>query len=120
MLVIGELIKNRREDKGLSQKKLGMACGVSDSEIHKIESGVRKSPSWNTLCLIAQALDMHPFEYLLVAGYITENDIHPAHVLTGMERLNSAGLKSLQLYIDFLLSQPEMTSIPEEENYNAF
>lgn len=115
MPTIGEVIKNRREEKGLSQKKLGSICGVSDSEIHKIESGGRKSPSWNTLCLIAKALDVHPFEYLLIAGYISEEDINPASLLIGIDQLNSYGLRTLQVYLDFLLSRPEMISTPKEE-----
>ena len=43
---VGEYIKNRRESKGMSLKKLGGACGISDSEILKIESGQRKNPNW--------------------------------------------------------------------------
>lgn len=115
MPAVGEMIKIRRDEKGLSQKRLGAVCGVSDSEIHKIESGVRKSPSWNTLCLIARALDTHPFEYLLAAGYISEEDIHPDNLVKGINQLNAEGLRNLQLYVDFLLSRPEMTSIPKEE-----
>ena len=49
---VGEMIKKRREALKVSLKKLGEACGVSDSEILKIESGERKSPNWNTLCKI--------------------------------------------------------------------
>ena len=73
---VGTLIKNTRETAGLSQKKLGNACGLSDSEIMKIENGVRQKPNWENLCRIAQALDFHPFKLLLAAGYISENDIH--------------------------------------------
>ena len=43
---LGEMIKNKREAAGLSQKRLGSACGLSDSEIMKIENGQRKTPSW--------------------------------------------------------------------------
>lgn len=43
---LGEMIKNKREAAGLSQKRLGTACGLSDSEIMKIENGQRKTPSW--------------------------------------------------------------------------
>lgn len=44
------MIKNKREAAGLSQKRLGSACGLSDSEIMKIENGQRKTPSWKNLC----------------------------------------------------------------------
>lgn len=115
MPTIGELIKRRRVERGLSQKKLGAICGISDSEVHKVESGGRKTPNWNTLCLIAKALDIHPFEYLLAAGYISKDDIHPHSLISGVEQLNATGLHNLQIYVDFLLSRPDMISIPKEE-----
>ena len=93
---LGEMIKNKREAAGLSQKKLGTACGLSDSEIMKIENGQRKTPSWKNLCKIAQALDFHPFEILLVAGYITENDI-----------------ETIQLFVDFVISRKGIDRNPE-------
>lgn len=102
---LGQLIKNKREAVGLSQKKLGSACELSDSEIMKIENGVRKKPNWENLCKIAQALEFHPFELLLAAGYISENDIHPSIQLHGLENLNSGDMECLQLFIDFMISR---------------
>lgn len=99
---LGQWIKHKREAAGLSLKKLGTACGVSDSEIMKIENGTRKNPNWSTLCEIARILKFHPFEILLVAGYITENDIHPSLKIHGLEKLNTDDVVMLQLFIDFL------------------
>lgn len=105
MFNVGILIKRSREAVGLSQKKLGNACGLSDSEIMKIENGVRKKPNWENLCKIAQALDFHPFELLLAAGYISENDIHPSTQLRGLGKLSENDLEYLQLLIDFMISR---------------
>ena len=105
MPTIGQFIKEKRETAGLSQKKLGQACGVSDSEIMKIESGQRKKPHWITLCKIAHALDFHPFQILLTAGYITEKEIHPNSQIHGLENLNSNELVEVQLFIDFLITR---------------
>lgn len=102
---LGQLIKCKREAAGLSQKKLGKACGLSDSEIMKIENGTRKKPNWVNLCRIAQALSFHPFELLLAAGYISENDIHPSSSLKGLEKLSSTDLEYLQMLIDFMISR---------------
>jgi transcriptional regulator with XRE-family HTH domain len=102
---VGQLIRNKREAAGLSQKKLGIACGLSDSEIMKIENGVRKKPNWNNLCRIAQALNFHPFELMLAAGYISEEDIHPGSPLNGLEKLDSRDMEYLQLLIDFMISR---------------
>lgn len=97
---IGDMIKERREALGMSLKKLGEACGVSDSEILKVESGQRKNPNWNTLCKIAQALNFHPFELLLKAGYISENDINPILRIRGLDRLSNEDLEVVQNVID--------------------
>ena len=99
------MIKNKRETIGLSQKKLGTACGLSDSEIMKIENGQRKTPSWKNLCRIAQVLEFHPFEILLAAGYITEEDINPSKRINGLNKLNSKDIKMVQLFVDFMISR---------------
>lgn len=105
MSKLGQLIKNKREAVGLSQKKLGNACDLSDSEIMKIENGVRKKPNWENLCRIAKVLDFHPFELLLAAGYISEKDIHPSIQLHGLENLDRGDIDCLQLFIDFMISR---------------
>ena len=102
---LGQLIKVKREAAGLSQKKLGSACDLSDSEIMKIENGIRKKPNWENLCKIAQALNFHPFEFLLAAGYISEEDIHPNIQLQGLGNLESSDIDCLQLFIDFIISR---------------
>ena len=109
---VGQLIKSRREAAGLSQKKLGNACGLSDSEIMKIENGVRKKPNWENLCKIAQALEFHPFELLLAAGYISEN-IHPSTQFRGLEKLSDKDMEYLQLLIDFMISRKSTDGISE-------
>lgn len=110
---LGEMIKNKREAAGLSQKKLGTACGLSDSEIMKIENGKRKTPSWKNLCRIAQVLKFHPFELLLAAGYITENDINPGARLHGVDELNEQDIETVQLFVDFLISRKDTGGISE-------
>lgn len=97
---LGEFIKERREALNMSLKKLGEACGVSDSEILKIESGQRKNPSWTTLCKIARALNFHPFEILLKAGYISESDINPILRIKGLDRLSEEDIEVVQNVIN--------------------
>ena len=97
---VGDYIKARRESLNMSLKKLGEACGVSDSEILKIESGQRKNPNWTTLCKIARALNFHPFEILLKAGYISESDINPVLRIKGLDRLSEEDIEVVQNVID--------------------
>lgn len=102
---VGQLIKTKREAEGMSQKKLGTACGVSDSEIHKIENGTRKKPNWMTLCAVAKTLNFHPFEIMLSAGYITDEDIHPTVKLQKLDRLNDSQIQEVQQFIDFIVQR---------------
>lgn len=102
---LGEFIKQKRESAGLSFKKLSSTTGLSDTEIMKIENGTRKNPNWNNLCRIAKALDFHPFELLLTAGYISEEDIHPVSRLKGLNDLSENELNTVQLFINFIKTQ---------------
>lgn len=108
---VGKLIKEKRTVAKLSQKNLGKACGISDSEIMKIENGTRKTPNWVNLCKIAKVLGMHPFDILLAAGYISENDFNPNNRLHNLEKLDDDDCKYLQLLIDFMISRKETDEI---------
>lgn len=102
---LGAYIKEKRELFGYSQKKLASQCGISDSELHKIEKGTRKKPNWQNLCEIAKQLELHPFELLLEAGYITEDDINPVHKIKRLDKLSLDDLELVQLYVDFLIAK---------------
>lgn len=54
-MTTGELIKKRRLDLGMTQKKLGEKCGIADSAVRKYESGKVK-PKLEMLTNIANAL----------------------------------------------------------------
>ncbi len=105
MSSLGEMVRSRRLAAGLSQKKLGKACGVSDSEIMKIENGDRKTPSCQNLFKIAKALNFNPWEILVEAGYISENDISPGLRLCGLDKLDEKDIDMVQTFIDFLVSR---------------
>ena len=103
MLELGQFIKEKREAVGLSQKALGTAAGISDSAIQRIEAGSRKNPGWDTLCKIAKALGIHPFEILQNAGYITAEDLKPySQPIKGLDELNQIELRYVQLFADFI------------------
>ena len=105
MSEIGSYIKHKREAKGYSLKKLASLCNISDSELYKIENGSRQNPNWRNLCEIAKPLDIHPFEVLLEAGYISEDDISPIHIIKGLDKLSAEDIKLVQLFIDFIIAQ---------------
>ena len=46
---VGKLITDAREKKGISKNQLAELCGVSHTEIARIESGEREVPNPKTL-----------------------------------------------------------------------
>lgn len=62
-LALGNAIKQRREDQGLSQERLAMMIGSSKSHIWRIETG-RVGVGIDDLARIADALDVEVRELL--------------------------------------------------------
>ncbi len=56
-VTIGKRIRETRKQKGLTQKKLGELCGMSEAQISQYETGYR-NPSYKTLYRIAEALEI--------------------------------------------------------------
>ena len=53
---IGSILKNRRLDKGLTQKELAESSGVTQSMISKVEQGVCENISIEALRNLAKSL----------------------------------------------------------------
>ena len=43
--IVGEVIAEAREKAGLSQRQLAKKANINNSELSKIEAGIRKDPS---------------------------------------------------------------------------
>ena len=101
---IGEFIRKKRQAAHYSQAALARQCGLKyDSVICNIEKGERKV-TWEELGVISRVLgNFHVFEALLVAGFISENDINPLHKLRYLDKLTQDDIKDVQKYIDFLI-----------------
>ena len=74
-MTLGEYIRNRRLDIGMSRNLLASKAGISHTEVHRIETGDRKQPSLKVLCALADALDVPQEEMLKVAGYAPSDDV---------------------------------------------
>ena len=61
---LGKMLKQRREEQGLTQAALAHKVGVSQTYIAKLESGARTSPSLATLRKLAKALGVPVVELL--------------------------------------------------------
>lgn len=64
-----EMVHDRREELGLSKRKLGELTGLSHTFIAKLEAGQYESASAETLMTFAEALDIPPADLFSLAGY---------------------------------------------------
>ena len=65
---IGEVIAEAREKKGLSQRQLAKIANINNSELSKIESGIRKEPSPKILRKISNVLDVNYNDIMYMIG----------------------------------------------------
>lgn len=71
-MTFGQYLKEKRKEKGLSQRKLASLVGVNFSYISKIESDTLPPPSDECLKKIAIALDLDNKEVTIIARRIPE------------------------------------------------
>ena len=65
---IGEVITEAREKAYLSQRQLAKLANINNSELSKIESGVRKEPSPKILRKISNVLDVNYSDLMYMIG----------------------------------------------------
>lgn len=65
---IGEVITEARERANLSQRQLAKLANINNSELSKIESGVRKEPSPKILRKISNVLDVNYSDLMYMIG----------------------------------------------------
>ena len=63
-VLIGKVIRNCREEKGMTQEVLSGLADLDRTHYSKIERGLR-SPTIDTLFKIAGALDMSPHQLMM-------------------------------------------------------
>lgn len=65
---VGEIIAEAREKKGLSQRQLAKIARINNSELSKIESGIRKEPSPRILRKISNIIDVNYSDLMYKVG----------------------------------------------------
>ena len=65
---IGEVIAEAREKKGLSQRQLAKIAKINNSDLSKIESGIRKAPSPKILRKISNIIEVNYSELMYMIG----------------------------------------------------
>ncbi|NWO20629.1 helix-turn-helix transcriptional regulator [Oribacterium sp. oral taxon 102] len=74
-MTLGEFIKTKRTELGMSRNMLATKTGISHTEVQRIETNERKMPSLKVLCSLASALNIPQEDLLKVAGYVPGDDM---------------------------------------------
>ena len=74
-MTLGEFIKKKRTEIGMSRNLLATKTGISHTEVQRIETNERKMPSLKVLCALADALNVPQEDLLKVAGYAPGDDM---------------------------------------------
>lgn len=61
--LIGTIIRNEREKRGLTQEELSARISLDQSNLSNIENG-KNYPSFATFCALVEVLDIEPNEFL--------------------------------------------------------
>lgn len=96
----GTKLKNAREERGMSQRSLGLALGLSDKTISSYESS-RSYPNLDVLKKISEILEK-PMEYFVSTSRDIQLENHLQRILSKQEQI-SKELKE----ITFLITKGE-------------
>ncbi len=120
---IGSRIKKLRKNKGLTQKKMSELTGIPYSTYSNYENNNRE-PGAAQLIKIADALDIS-LQNLVTPGSITTEMILDTDeeatlyldILNNLEKMNINGIKEIEHYTKYLLSNSKYTepNEPPEE-----
>jgi transcriptional regulator with XRE-family HTH domain len=72
---LGQLLKARREECGLSMRGLARATEIHQTTIVRLEAGSIVAPKADKLSRIAQALSISSADYFALAGYTVPSDL---------------------------------------------
>lgn len=109
---LADVIREARENKGISQRELARQIGVDNSSIAKIEKGHINKPTELVLKKIAKCLDIDIVELLKLADY-DDNDIEFITSQTEkniMSYFDDAPLYEVNQMIDYLEKELKATT----------
>ena len=118
LLELGILLSSKRKKAKMSLKSLARECGMSDSTLSLVERGKAKAPSFLQVCNVANVLNIQPSELFEAMGYQTVHMYKSTTTLKNINSLTDEEIKTVQLFIDFLISQ--RTTEDEEIASNDF
>lgn len=127
---IGEAIAKARENKGLSQRQLANAVGISNAELSKIESGEREIPNPKILKKISKHINLNYNDMLNMIGLGTQLTPLNPFIRNYYENLKGdklddawmmakSSIKNNDVIIDSLNQELEKDDITTEERERA-
>ena len=112
-MTTGQLIRQYRKERHLTQKELGEKCLMPDSQIRQYETG-RIVPKLDTLQRIAAALNVDISELLpdmASASPAVASDAGAEELLLHYSRLNDTGRKKVVQYAADLEKNPDYKKV---------
>lgn len=86
MTALATFVRRERDSRGLTQKGLASAAGVTQAAISDIERGQTKLPNADIRRRLAQALGVSHVDLLIAAGELTADELEAAGVAGVVER----------------------------------
>ncbi len=73
--LLGEILRERRIELGLSKNKLAQYVGISQPEVTRIENGTRTVPNIITLIYMCEVLGLNFINLLKITGYVDRKNL---------------------------------------------
>ena len=106
-LLIGELLRSRREAAGLSVRRLAELAGVNQANISRLETGFATRSSLASLTKLADALGADPLEFYQAAGMETDTSLPSfrPYLRAKYAHLPASKLDELTVFFDTIESE---------------
>ena len=100
-ITIGNKIKERRIELGMTQEELGNKIGVKKAAIHKYEKGIVENIKRSTQFKLAQALQMNPADLFYSDDVSTTLDSPPVKedILEALSKEYMVDKEGVEMYI---------------------
>lgn len=106
MITLGNYLKNKREELGLSLHDVYLKTGITDSRLSRLEKDNYDEPSALMLKSLAETYRISTVELFIKAGFLTYESIDiSSQVFQGVEMLTEEDRKHIQGQIDYIISK---------------
>ncbi len=106
METLGQYLKKKREELGLSLNDVYQKTGITDSRLSRLEKDNYSEPAASMLKALANEYKVSAVELFIKAGYLDYDAIDiSSQVFHGVEKLTDEDRKHIQGQIDYIISK---------------